>query len=427
MSDSPARRNKRGDQTRLDLLDAALGLVESFTDNEILAALTPARVAAAAGRTTGSFFHHFPSRRGFLDALAGRIADEYGGTFYDDILSAVAELHPNDVPGIIRAGAEYSWQSAHGPERLPHGLISALSHAAPSTIRADGTPGTELFRDRVWGAHRAAMGPLYQGFIDSWQRSWVEPFDERLLTDVLAALEFGLIMMQRSGAEDISERAFSDVVLAIVVVATSPRDHPVRLADIEMSLMADGNSDDRPPPEISVDDVHWSKIGALFDGGGSVPLTSIAEVLDIDVMEAQALFGSARRAAALSVSAWIPGLMDAADRHLEEAPDRALADTVVDLARRARDQPYLAQALLAERAAAQLIEVAGGANGDILDQVQISRPIIKVLCATSPDVAAERRHADAAAVVDVALMLGSTRRRTSPADVAHMALGMLRN
>jgi len=424
-SPAPARSNKRGDQTRQDLIEASLALVATFADEDILAALTPARVARGAGRTTGSFFHHFPTRQHFFDAMADRVAEEFVGSFPADLRASIAEVRPDDVPGVIRAASEFAWQNALGPNGLHHSIIAAMAFSSPNTTRVDGANGVEVFRDRIWNVHRERLGALYSEMVTLWGREFVDPFDGELLADILAALEFGLVMMRSSGADAISDRVFADVVLAILVVATAPAELAMQLTDIEISMLApDASALSESITAIS--DERWTLLGELFSGGRPVQFTTISLVLGLPIDQAKRMFGSVRRAAALSTRAWTAGLMGAAVQRLEAAPDRALADTVVDLARRARDLPHLAQALLAERSAAA-IDDNGSSSDDVRELVAITEPLCLVLATVSPDSSEAQRRSDATNIVDIALMFGSTRRRMAPSDIAQLALAALRH
>lgn len=88
----PGSRADAGHPTRLELLDAAVRLAEA----DGLAALSVARVCAAAGHAKGTFYVHFPDRAGFLVALHRQ--------FHDVVFGRVVEATAGDAPGPARAG-----------------------------------------------------------------------------------------------------------------------------------------------------------------------------------------------------------------------------------------------------------------------------------------------------------------------------------
>ena len=73
----PGRTTVRAVRTRRRLMEAAVDLISQGG----LPTATPAAVAAGAGGARTAFLYHFPERRGFLDALAGHLADEMSRLF----------------------------------------------------------------------------------------------------------------------------------------------------------------------------------------------------------------------------------------------------------------------------------------------------------------------------------------------------------
>ena len=72
----PSTTGPTAQDPRARLVQAGLELVDELPLPKVFAGATTAKVAAAAGVTTGSFFHHFASHAEFVDALVASVLPE---------------------------------------------------------------------------------------------------------------------------------------------------------------------------------------------------------------------------------------------------------------------------------------------------------------------------------------------------------------
>jgi len=135
------RRKRQGPLTRQELLDAALGIV----DSEGLAALTMRRLASALGVEAMSLYHHVPSKEMLLDGIAERMRSEM----------RLPDPLPDDWAGVLESiFVEYRRVLAAHPNMLPL--------AARRTDRA-GTSGLMYLIDQ--GIAPGDAVALYQSLV----------------------------------------------------------------------------------------------------------------------------------------------------------------------------------------------------------------------------------------------------------------------
>jgi len=159
----PAPRRREPEQKRARLLEAARSL---FAERGY-AATTTAQLAREAGVAEGTVFHHFPSKRALLEAVAG----EYGRGLAERMFAGVdaAASDPAAEPMLRRAFAYVREQ----------GALSRLLALAPDPIG--------------WKAVRAAsrreiVSALASAF-SAWRgRESLRAFDPRITAELLFAL-----------------------------------------------------------------------------------------------------------------------------------------------------------------------------------------------------------------------------------------------
>jgi len=137
---TPARRPPRNlSQTRDDLLAAGAHLLAT-DPSHAFGVLRASHVAAQAGRTTGAFFHIWPTQEAYLEdlvdyvltpergttgAAVGKVVVEAwrAGADDDALLLAIAEVVLAEVPNDPQTVLELLlWSRAHGDEELRHHL-----------------------------------------------------------------------------------------------------------------------------------------------------------------------------------------------------------------------------------------------------------------------------------------------------------------
>jgi len=159
----PAPRRREPEQKRARLLEAARSL---FAERGY-AATTTAQLAREAGVAEGTVFHHFPSKRALLEAVAG----EYGRGLAERMFAGVdvTASDPAAEPMLRRAFAYVREQ----------GALSRLLALAPDPIG--------------WKAARAAsrreiVSALASAF-SAWQgRESLRVFDPQITAQLLFAL-----------------------------------------------------------------------------------------------------------------------------------------------------------------------------------------------------------------------------------------------
>ena len=78
---APPGRNRRGEKTRHELIEAAWRVVDRMSLVELLSGLTPSVVAAEAGVTTGAVRHHFPDLPALVEAMVHQQVADHQTTY----------------------------------------------------------------------------------------------------------------------------------------------------------------------------------------------------------------------------------------------------------------------------------------------------------------------------------------------------------
>src|SRR6516165_1041265 len=123
MSDPSAGGNRRGRETRQQLLVAAWELIDELSLGEIVR-LVPARaIAERAGRTEGAFRHHFPTTESFLVGLlehprsVGFFAAD-GVASINAVREVLADFEPHEVVDAVRDASGTDYDLTRQPEEL---------------------------------------------------------------------------------------------------------------------------------------------------------------------------------------------------------------------------------------------------------------------------------------------------------------------
>jgi AcrR family transcriptional regulator len=105
---SKARRTRRPESRRQELLDAALRL---YLERGV-GTSTVAEVTEAAGAAKGTFYRYFPSKEHLLLALRDRFTDELLATLEEDV-AAAAGSRWDQLEAVVRTLVEFGRENAH--------------------------------------------------------------------------------------------------------------------------------------------------------------------------------------------------------------------------------------------------------------------------------------------------------------------------
>lgn len=410
--------NRRGAQTRAELLEAAWRLVDRMSLVDLLEGLTPARVAAEAGRTTGAFHYHFPTTEALVEAMVDHLLDHRPTTELE-VLEAVLREEDAGVD-LIRAAAEADWAIHAEPNVRAASLREALvENRASLTVFPDGSDLRSKL-DEGWRRFLTSMVPLYDRFLEATDRSMVPPLDTARLARVLSALTDGLYRQSILQPTEVDDELYASLISMLATALTTPASRRASLEDVELelrrSIPVPAGADRLQEIAIAVAD--------LFEVGvPAVTFSQIGQCAGISAREVAEMFGTVRRVAAVSFAEFLPDLVRSANRHRRTDPSRALCDVLCDIARGAQRRPTTALSLLRERAEANL-GLPEPTGIDIRFVVPIALCVMTPL-AEVPGVRWEDVPATSANLIDVCLLLGSTRPNLSPAEIAASAVGML--
>jgi len=386
-------------------------LLRDLPLDRVVGALSADEVAEAAGRTSGAFFHHFGDMERYAAELLEHVDVMGSDDFMEGLEHVFAEVAPDDIPDLIRAGAEYVWACHDDDSEGPaNSLLMLACHFGEQPLSPGGrTPG-QVLGSSYWAVHLPKLAASYEVLMERWGRSFIEPFTAETFAALSAALEWGMWLLERGGVGRISPRLYADVIVALFVATTRPVTESYRFDDVEAVLLRR-----RQPLEIDrFTDDQWRLLGRSFEKG-RVPMSAVADVLGLSVEKATALFGDADGAAALCSRAWLRGLEEAAGRKPTAPPSRRLADVLVELARSARANPVVSQAVLVQRSEATRTPPEEPER-DIRLLVPLDVPVAEQLALVAP------HDGDAGLLVDAVLLLASTRPTMAPAAMAEQVL-----
>jgi len=421
--------NKRGERTRGELVDAGWRIVDRMGLGELLACLTPSDVAREAGRTTGAFFHHFTSLEPFIDAMVGQFAREFDFDRMDIIMKVGERARESPRGELVRELATAEWEIVTGDQRhrTMFRRLFLLTAAAEFRDEGSGSRGapmgtdgseragrTDVVRASAWDDIVESMVPHLEAFWAATGRTVMPPFTFEEVALLNVALELGLIAASAVGTPiDTGLLGRASVVLTSGL--TTPIAHSVTLGDLDAAIEPAGDPASRAELEVILDRGNLEAIRSLAGQYGSdIRMSGIADSCGVSAAVAAQMFGSTRRACALTVRLELPEAIAATERfrHIDSA--RSLFEGLMILTRAARENPVCAAAFLAE----MLLE----------QDVAELRRLVPVEDALRPSFLAafpsgERPGPDALGIVlDICLHLGASRPSTPVHDVVQCAL-----
>lgn len=412
------------------LIHAGPVLIDELPLSKAFAGLTTARIAAAAGVTTGSFFHHFANHAGYVDALVRSTIPEPVDMSQqvDEMVGALAYM---DLLEMLKASLQESWDIGVSEPGLRRQLRFQMALWANHTkALAEPFDGMERVGDVLRASYRVRQVQAAAGWhrlCDATDRSIAEPFDAERLASVMIALYEGLMIRQQIDPEAVEATMFYEIAATIATALTFPRGSRVRLADLAEPLTDDSGLS--PQARVGARRrretrrrIVESVTGSFDEGWEDVSASDLAETADVAHQTVLNLFDTVREVAASTFVRHLPVLRDVADETTDDDPVTALYLVLSRLAELATDDPEPARALLEERIRAKLHRGGELAEMDIRLEVPVVQMLLRSL--ERMDLDGEEPIQYAAMLCDTTLLLALDR--VGPhRDVAAMAIRLL--
>jgi len=422
-----SRFRRREDRRADDLIRAAWTVIDDLPLESSMGAFTTKAVAARAGVTTGSFFHHFPNVAAFTDAMAlGLDHDEVRQV--EELPELLAALEARDVIELLREAMVARWERHRlEPERLiglRHEMLAWASHHRPlAEPTADAATVGDVLRRRM-RSRQDEVAQVWDFVLKSVGRTVVDPFTLDRLSTALTALFYGLGIRHAIEPEAVDDELFADLVGVLVAALSKPMGSDRQLSDLSARLehswpdpaatpQARTGARRRADTRHRIVDLATGMFG---DGWEAITASEVAERAGVSNQTVANLFSGVRAVAACTFRVHMPACSAAANS-ATSAQER-LDAVLTELADRAQGDPEPARALLAERIAtiARRGELLG--DGDVRSEVPLTDPLIGPLQSLLP-------HHNAASVASTLVHFTLTEAVTgsgAPAEIAARAV-----
>ena len=388
-------------------MQAGLDLIDDLPLPKVFAGATTAKVAAAAGVTTGSFFHHFANHAEYVDALAVSILPQE-----DSLADVVDEMTDSlihmDLLEVMRNTLKDTWEVYRSQTSFRQGLRFEhqlwAHNEQPLVEPHDGmhTVGELLRRTYAVRIEQASEG--WDRLLAATGRTYVEPFDATRMAVALSGLFDGLLVRQQVDPDSVDDELFSDVAATLATALTVPRGSRMRMADLaepmfdRSDLSPQARSGARRRRQTRARIVQ-AATGLFEDGWESVPASDVADAAGVSNQTVLNLFSGVREVAAATFVQHLPALRELVAETAQEDPLVALHRVLSRLIELAAGDPEAARALLEERAALKLHQ--GGELAEM--DLRIEVPLAQVLLP-----AVERMDLDGTEPIQVVALLNDT-------------------
>jgi AcrR family transcriptional regulator len=227
VADEPEfRRQQRGEESRKALLDAGVELLREEGLSGMLAAVSSRSVSRRAHRSTGAFFHHWPS------------SDAYVSDLIDHI------LRPAVVPDPLERVGENLDQLAEAPTGVVEALRATCRQDFVETAEYPALPLQML----LWSKHDDGrvcdalrrfyagtdefMAPRIEAIAGALGLEPLPPFDYETISVIFSAAIEGLLLRYKVEPARVADDLFGDVVLALIPALFRRRGQTAEFSDL---------------------------------------------------------------------------------------------------------------------------------------------------------------------------------------------------
>ncbi len=224
------------DAPRDRLVAAGLRVLDELPLAKALGGATTAAIAAEAGVTTGSFFHHFANAAEFADAVALSFLEWPGDESEADeeLVGALQHLEYLDV---LRTALTDAWQVHSADDGIARRFRSQMllwsHHRQLLQHPVDGCSTVGDVLQRSMATREAEGGRAWSGLLEAADRTIAEPFDIDRLAVALTAMFHGLVIRHAVDPEAVDDELFGDVTAAIARSVTVPLGGRLRDDDLD--------------------------------------------------------------------------------------------------------------------------------------------------------------------------------------------------
>jgi AcrR family transcriptional regulator len=175
-------------ETRGALLEAGAALLREDPVGSVLSQITGRAVAERAGRTTGAFFHQWPTQEAFHRDLMSYILDPARIPSTAEAAGAILAGLNSGLPAdeLLRRAAEDNFAGVRADPYVPLWFALWAKHAGDEHI-------TELLRGN-FRAVTAQVVPLFAGLLQASGRAMRPPFTVETMAVTATALVQGLAL-----------------------------------------------------------------------------------------------------------------------------------------------------------------------------------------------------------------------------------------
>ncbi|UDY35425.1 TetR family transcriptional regulator [Dermatobacter hominis] len=421
----PRPDTAKGRSARAAIVEAVWAALDEADLAQLTGGMSVRQVAAAAGVSAGGVQYHFPTMRDLGAAMVDSLLLDVAVEPIDAAAEGAALLASDGLAAAVRAAAQFNWDALESPDELAYDRrlqrVLALAHGT-------GPDAVELrrrLRDEFWGSFRPVFEAMLQAMLDTTDRRLVEPFTVTDLARVTGALAEGLRVQQTCHDGAIRADLYADAVVAMATALTVPVSRPRSVSEVAVELHQVRSSASEGVVGLAA--VARAAAPLFADGFEDVGFASIvaASELDVALEDVVEAFGDPRVVAAVSFSRHLDALGDAASRRRAASPDVALADLVLELARRAQAEPWVAVALVQERAAAATRSARVDDGADVRSLVPLDPLVAGLLADARPELGEREAAAVAVLVVDTTLAQAAARTTEAVSALSRRVLRLV--
>lgn len=424
-NDNESRPTAVVDRRQL-LLDAGWELFQNLPLTSIFSGITTAAVAAKAGVTTGSFFHHFPNAAAFADALVLQHAELKTPSLSN--FRALTDIGPDEeIDGntFVHRIANELWQVHLESSSYEADMIRVLTLWTHRSARLSNPVeryeiAGDVVLDVIQTRERIASS-TWRELMKRGNFEFISGFTVAEAAMVLTALFDGLAIRHAVDPDAVSNTIYADIAWIITNAITGPRQtthvpnghlHPrevhggTRSNKTNLSPQAQSGARRRSESKVQV----LQHCADMFDDGWeSVTVTDIAQSAKVSAQTVINVFGNVRMVAATSFAHHLVSISVAASTSAFATPEVELAAILESLAESSSRDPHPARALLSERLILNSRPHIGTQGLNVRMEVPLDRLIVR------PLVDLGLSNDDAASTADMLInfVIGRSLGRTS--------------